>query len=205
MPFDTEQEEFWAGEFGDDYIERNRSAALLASNCHWFGWALSHTRNVESVLELGANIGMNLRALRTLLGDARLDAVEINESAAAELRALDYGDVQVGSLLDLDLRHTHDLVFTKTVLIHVAPDRLPDAYDVIARAARRYVLLAEYYNPSPVEVTYRGHEHRLFKRDYAGEFLDRHPDFQLVDYAFSYRSDPVFPQDDITWFLLERR
>jgi spore coat polysaccharide biosynthesis protein SpsF len=27
----------------------------------------------------------------------------------------------------------------------------------------------------------------------------------LVDYGFAYHRDPNFPQDDITWFLLEKR
>jgi len=27
---------------------------------------------------------------------------------------------------------------------------------------------------------------------------------QLVDYGFAYRRDPNFPQDDITWFLMEK-
>ena len=46
---------------------------------------------------------------------------------------------------------------------------------------------------------------RLFKRDFAGEILDRHADLQLVDYGFAYRRNPQFPQDDITWFLMEKR
>ena len=45
----------------------------------------------------------------------------------------------------------------------------------------------------------------LFKRDFAGEIMDRHPQLQLVDYGFAYRRDPNFPQDDITWFLMEKR
>ena len=39
----------------------------------------------------------------------------------------------------------------------------------------------------------------------AGEILDRYPSLQLVDYGFAYRRDPNFPQDDITWFLMEKR
>ena len=42
-------------------------------------------------------------------------------------------------------------------------------------------------------------------RDFAGEIMDRHPQLQLVDYGFAYRRDPNFPQDDITWFLMEKR
>ena len=65
-------------------------------------------------------------------------------------------------------------------------------------------MIAEYYNPSPTAISYRGHEDRLFKRDFAGEFLDRHQEFSLVDYGFAYRRDAQFPQDDITWFLMEK-
>jgi spore coat polysaccharide biosynthesis protein SpsF len=35
--------------------------------------------------------------------------------------------------------------------------------------------------------------------------MERHPSMQLVDYGFAYRRDPNFPQDDITWFLMEKR
>jgi hypothetical protein len=34
--------------------------------------------------------------------------------------------------------------------------------------------------------------------------LDRYPDLDLVDYGFVYHRDPLFPQDDMTWFLLQR-
>jgi spore coat polysaccharide biosynthesis protein SpsF len=56
-----------------------------------------------------------------------------------------------------------------------------------------------------VEVPYRGNSGKLFKRDFAGEMLDRYSDLQLLDYGFGYHRDPQFPVDDITWFLLEKR
>ena len=40
--YKTEQEEFWAGEFGDHYIERNMNKDLLASNCAFFTKVFSH-------------------------------------------------------------------------------------------------------------------------------------------------------------------
>jgi len=67
------------------------------------------------------------------------------------------------------------------------------------------VLIAEYYNPSPMEIPYRGHSNKMFKRDFAGELMTRHPNMTLVDYGFLYRRDPNWPQDDITWFLMEKR
>ena len=48
------------------------------------------------------------------------------------------------------------------------------------------------------------HQGKLFKRDFAGEFLDRFADVRLVDYGFAYHRDPNFQQDDISWFLLEK-
>ena len=91
------------------------------------------------------------------------------------------------------------------VLIHINPDRLLDVYDLLHACTSRYLLISEYYNPKPVEVTYRGHSGRLFKRDFAGEILDRFPDVSLVDYGFSYHRDSNFPQDDMNWFLMEKR
>ena len=93
----------------------------------------------------------------------------------------------------------------KGVLIHLTPETLPAVYDTIHRASARFILLAEYYNPTPISIPYRGHSDRLFKRDFAGEFLDRHADVKLRDYGFVYHRDPAFPQDDITWFLLEKQ
>jgi hypothetical protein len=56
-----------------------------------------------------------------------------------------------------------------------------------------------------VAIDYRGHRERLFKRDFAGDILDRHGDLHLVDYGFVYHRDPNYPKDDLTWFLLEKR
>ena len=78
-------------------------------------------------------------------------------------------------------------------------------YDKLAAASGKYLLLAESFNPTPMAISYRGHTNRLFKRDFAGEILDCHPEMQLMDYGFAYRRDPNFPQDDITWFLMEKR
>lgn len=44
---------------------------------------------------------------------------------------------------------------------------------------------------------------KLFKRDFAGEIMSRHKDFELVDYGFVYHG-ASFPQDDVNWFLLRK-
>lgn len=203
--FVTEQESFWAGEFGDSYTKRNIGAQWVASNLSLFSKALSKTENIRSILELGANLGLNLRALRQLLPQAKLSAVEINARAVAELKQLGGIAVHHKSILDFQPRKLSDLVLIKGVLIHLNPDKLPEVYDLLHAASARYICLAEYYNPSPVAIPYRGHTDRLFKRDFTGELMNRHPDLRLIDYGFVYHGDPNYPQDDITWFLLEKR
>jgi len=206
LPYKTEQEAFWAGEFGNEYIGRNKGSELLASNLALFSKALSHADRIASCIEFGANIGMNLRALQLLYPEQEQHAVEINPEAAGELgKIIPPANIYQASILDFTPTRTWDLVLIKGVLIHINPDWLSQAYERLYRAVGRYLLVCEYYNPTPVAISYRGHSDRLFKRDFCGEFLDHYPDCHLVDYGFAYRRDPCFPQDDITWFLIGKR
>jgi spore coat polysaccharide biosynthesis protein SpsF len=201
----TDQEAFWAGEFGTEYSLRNRGDALLASNLHFFSTALRSARGLASCIEFGANIGMNLRALRALYPAQAQQAVEINADAARELsEVLPHAGVFQGAIEEFKPDRRWDLALIKGVLIHIRPESLPGVYDVLHRSTGRYLLVCEDYNPTPVAIPYRGHDDRLFKRDFCGELLDRYADLALLDYGFAYRRDPNFPQDDITWFLLER-
>ncbi len=200
----TEQEAFWSGAFGDDYVERNRGAALLASRTHLFSNALKRAGGVSSAVEFGPNVGINLVALRHLLPEIDLAAIEINARAVEVLNALDGVEVHHGSILERHVTRRFDLAFCSGVLIHINPDALATVYDNLHAAASRLILVSEYYNPSPVTIPYRGHGERLFKRDFAGEMLDRFPDLRLIDYGFQYHRDPAFPADDVTWFLMEK-
>jgi len=136
---------------------------------------------------------MNLKALQLLYPGIGLRGVEINPDAARILRTL-IGDENVyeGSICDCPVEGKVDLSLSKGVLIHINPDRLFVVYEKLYQASKRFILVCEYYNPSPVEVLYRGHSDRLFKRDFAGEILDKYSDLSLIDYGFSYRRDPVF-------------
>ena len=202
----TEQEDFWENEFGNEYAQRNRGHHWVAANRSLFANIFSHTKDVQTVLELGSNIGLNLMAIGSLLPRTELHAVEINQSAVAELtESLPKAIVHHNSILEFEPEMVWDFVFTKGVLIHINPTKLPQVYDLMYRCSKRYLLVSEYYNPTPVEVDYRGHQGRLFKRDFAGELLDRFDNLALLDYGFVYHRDSNFPQDDMNWFLLEKR
>jgi len=204
--YKTDQEIFWAGAFGNEYIGRNSDIQLLASNLNFFTKALSQAGKISSCLELGANIGMNLKALQLLYPGIELRGAEINPDAAKLLSGL-IGEksVYLGSIFDYPISSQVDISLIKGVLIHINPDMLNVVYEKLYQASNRFILVCEYYNPSPVTISYRGHAERLFKRDFAGEMLEKYSDLRLVDYGFSYHRDTAFPQDDITWFLMEKR
>ena len=86
MNYTTEQEAFWAGKFGTDYIARNKGKKLLASNLNFFTKALNQAYKLDSCIEFGANIGMNLKALNLLFPHLQLEGIEINKDAREYLK-----------------------------------------------------------------------------------------------------------------------
>ena len=200
----SSQESFWAGSFGDDYSLRNKEEGIIASNIALFSRILARTNKVNSIIEFGANIGLNLIAINKLLPKADLTAVEINESACKSLEDLGFVKVYCQSIFEFEVDQKRDFTFSKGVLIHINPSLLKKAYEILYHASKRYICICEYYNPTPLEVTYRGYEGKLFKRDFSGEMMGIFQDLKLIDYGFVYHRDPCFPQDDITWFLMEK-
>ncbi len=205
MSFKTKQEEFWAGDFGNEYIERNTLEDLVPARISLFSEILSNTNNVNSFIEFGANIGANLTALKQLSPNAEFTALELNSKAVDVLESYGWIDKIIhGSFLDGQGSDLADMSFTSGVLIHLNPDMLDKAYENLYKTSRKYIMVCEYYNPSPVTINYRGNEEYLFKRDFAGEMLDKYPDLKLVDYGFKYKRDPNYFYDDLTWFLMEK-
>lgn len=206
MTYATEQETFWAGEFGDDYINRNsHNGDYDPTNLALFSKIISNTRNIESIVELGANVGLNLKALNKLLPDVKLTGIEINKSAVEQLKKIPNTRAVNESLLELKTKEKYSLALIKGVLIHINPNQLDTAYKALYDLSNDYICVIEYYNPSPVEIGYRGHQGKLFKRDFAGEIMEKYPDLSLVDYGFLYNKDNNYKYDDSTWFLLKKQ
>ncbi len=84
--YKTEQERFWAGNFGNDYTKRNEKDLSITNNIALFATILSRTNHISSLIEFGAGTGLNLRAIKQLLPAIELSAVEINPTAVAGLK-----------------------------------------------------------------------------------------------------------------------
>jgi pseudaminic acid biosynthesis-associated methylase len=194
------QEALWRGGFGKAYTER-QCLNLLGTRV-FFRRALKEAdcTNLRA-LEFGANVGTNLLALRRMYEDSWLSGVEINESAFGELQLV-ANEAYLDSILDFEPRKNWNLVLSKGLLIHVAPENLVKAYRALYECSRRYILIAEYYSPRVENVEYRGKRGALWRGPHAEQMLDLFP-LKVLDYGFWWRKDK-YPQDDLTWFLMER-
>ena len=207
---DTRQLQLWKSAFGAEYAGRPGnaiSAETLRRLMRDWGRMLSHavTPRPASALEVGCNIGRNLVALRGFIGD--IHAVEPNAEAVRLARAnpaLEGVDIREGDAFALPYAdESIDLVFTSGVLIHVAPEDLARAVREIVRVARHYVLCVEYFSHEPQQVTYRGKEGYLFKRDFGKFYLEQYPALRVVDYGFLWQ--PLDSSDDSHWWLFAKR
>jgi pseudaminic acid biosynthesis-associated methylase len=169
----TEQEQFWQGEFGRSYTERNADLNWRARIPFWRD--IIDLTKPRSVLEAGCNIGSNLKAIRNINPMIALWGCDINQVAIEE--AGDAGlSVVNASLFDLKKEwpeYGFDLVATVGVLIHVAPEDLGRAVDSIISVSNRYVLAVEYADETEVEVNYRGHAQRLWRRPFGKLYQER--------------------------------
>ena len=205
MNFNTEQEKFWSKEFGNNYLERNKIENILPSKINLFSEIFQNMTCVNSFLEFGPNIGINLLAIKKLFPEATLNAVEINYKAFDILKNSNIcKNLWHDSILNFSQQNIVDFSFTSGVLIHIDPEYLHKAYNTLYKSSRKYILICEYYNPTPVVLEYRGHKNKLFKRDFAGDLIEKYPDLSLINYGFKYKKDNKFPLDDVTWFLLKK-
>lgn len=202
--------EFWRGPFGDSYSERN--VGRVQQNKEFFERVLPQKLrkgnkpqyDLRRVIELGCGTGENLAALRRINPNLTLWGVEINKVAADRVTC---GSVIRASALDFKMPlipSRFDLSISKGWLIHVPPDDLPRAYQRLYEASAKYMLIAEYHNPVPIEVEYRGHAGKLWKRDFAAEFMEAHP-VKVVDYGFAWKHAETGAQDDLVWTLFRRK
>ena len=201
----TEQEKFWQGNFGDDYIHRNKNKFLIKNNFFLFKKIFSKFFKIKSLIEFGPNIGLNIIALKKIFKLNFITAVEINKKACSQIERIKKINIINDSIINFSSKKKYDLVLVKGVLIHINPNKLKKVYNTIYKSCKSagYILFAEYYSPRPTMMIYRGKRNKLFKRDFAGEFVSLFKKTKIVKYGFAYHKDK-HPQDDLNWFLIKK-
>lgn len=200
------QEKFWAETYAKDYIAKNSEFDATGGVVGWRRM-LNKAEPTPRILECGCNIGRNLGFLSVLRPQSSLSVIEISKPAfdyVTEKYQLD--EAFNGSILEADLApESFDLVFTIGVLIHIHPDQLPQTMQKMFDLSRRYILVGEYFNRTPIMIEYQGGQDKLFKSDFGKTFVSNH-NVEVVDYGFLWGHE--FDKagfDDITWWLFEKK
>jgi pseudaminic acid biosynthesis-associated methylase len=158
-------EAFWAGEFGNEYVDRNR--------VDWHARLPFWESAVQfcqpgTVLEVGCNAGWNLLAIHEVAPRAELSGIDINGKAAEEARQAGIDAMCIAAIPGCQSHgpEAFDLVFTAGVLIHVPPEDLKATMQAIVDVSAKYVIAVEYEAEKEEEVEYRGHAGKLWKRPF---------------------------------------
>ena len=189
--------EFWEGSFGNDYVDRNR--VDWAKRVPF--WRSLIPDDVTTILEVGCNIGGNLKAIRAAV-DIKPVGVDVNEKALLEAACAGF-EVHRMPGHEVSCRlgtGVFDLVFTAGVLIHVPPEDLEQTMRAIVQASRKYVIAVEYAHPMETEVEYRGHSGKLWKRPFGRMYEALGLELQWFGFA-----GPDKGFDNCAAWLLEKR
>jgi pseudaminic acid biosynthesis-associated methylase len=184
------QEQEWCGKIGADYTDRSMLSAeeldslylrlLGITRADLNQQFLEHLPRSLQILEVGCNIGMQLRHLQNL-GFWNLQGIELQQYALNRL-CVERVETRQGSATDLPYPDkSFDLVFTSGVLIHIHPYYLGRVMSEIKRCTRRYIWGFEYFSETLQEVTWRKWEDMLWSADYAALFLNQFPGLTLLN------------------------
>lgn len=209
----TQQENFWTGDFGREYTDRNSRHLNEWNDFYRRTWGqsklemnadfLSDLPREARILEVGCNTGMQLRGLQEA-GFSQLYGVEVQPYAVERAKEFtQHVNVLEGSGFDLPFRDDFfDLVCTNGVLIHIAPEDLPRLMAEMVRCSRRYIWGFEYYAPETTAINYRGNEGFAWKSNFAQLFLDHFPELRLVKQRlYPYVLDAERGNQDVMYLL----
>lgn len=203
--YPTRELNVWTSEFGKAYTDRNPIDvdAMDRELGEWCGCGrksdlfrqfLPLERIASgSVLEVGSNVGVQLKILQTVNPGLTLNGLEPMKYALEKGQAY-YPDIKFvhGTAFKIPYEdNSFDVVMTNTVLIHIHPDDLPKALSEIHRVARRYIHFHEYYADTLTAVHYQGESGLMWKTNFMRRYLDLFDDLTEVDVRYLHYKDVV--------------
>ncbi len=193
-------EQLWRSDFGNAYVDRNIDAG---GNRGPFWRNILERFPARRVLEVGCNVGANLRWIAESVAPQEIFGVDIN------LKALDILHQRYPTIngiyspaRELPFRDGwFDFVFTMGVLIHQPDSTLPLVMAEIVRCSSRFIFCGEYFSETRTEVFYREQDRALIKRDFGRIYQELFPQLRLHDNGFLSR---VEGWDDVTYWVFEK-
>jgi len=180
---------FWQRHWGEAISDAELPGYARSTDLKkWFARQLVEGLKPSSVLELGCNVGANLREIHALDPSIKLHGIELNQ------RAIDYGSAKVvpggatliqGSMADtMQLAATHglgevDVVFTSAAAMHCDDNIFAKAKEAALVLAKNAIVHMEFNAWSPADLQNM--------RNWRSSFLS---DRWIRDYPGEYRGHP---------------
>jgi pseudaminic acid biosynthesis-associated methylase len=196
----TKQENFWSGDFGKEYSDRNSWSIEEYDQFYVTEWGTSRTQMNEEfighlpkdikILEVGCNIGMQLRLLQKM-SFTNLYGIELQHYAVEKAKTLTENiNIIQGSGFDIPFKDGYfDIVVTNGVLIHIAPEDYDKIMSEMVRCSKKFIWGFEYFAPEITNINYRGNEGFLWKADFGKIFSQKFPVLKEVkrkNYKYTY-------------------
>ena len=202
----TSQEDFWTTKITKSYADDNKTFDFDIGVVAWERMLLKADKGkISSYLDCGSNIGRNLTFLKRALPTSTANIVELAKEPYEKcLRDFQISKSFLGPIKEATFDQKFDIVFTSGVLIHVNPSDLLASMSRMYEMSDKYILIAEYFNRTPVMINYRGEDDKLFKCDFGKLFLDNFSS-RVLDYGFLWGNEfDCAGFDDMTYWLFEK-
>lgn len=183
MDDDSSQARTWIEEPGKRYTDRNPHSVEDLEDLRTEQYGVTQTELYEAVLggvdrdsrvlEVGTNVGVQLRCLRRM-GFENLYGFDVQEYAISKCREYD-PDVHafVADATSIPVKDEQfDLVFTNGVLLTMPPNVVRDVMAEVVRCSRRYVLGQEFHADEYTRIDSDHEEQLYWKADFCDLYQD---------------------------------
>lgn len=111
-------------------------------------------KEFDSVLEIGAQWGENLFALREKFPDKKLVGIDIDRETTEGAIKITGLDLRYGDAFEMNFeKDEFDVVFTYALFCMIPPERVRFLLTEIIRIAKKYIILIEFETKSKIGIT----------------------------------------------------
>lgn len=203
------QENHWAGNRGNRYIDRNQPDTDPQIERFWYE-CLKPIPAGSSLIEFGSSIGINLLPINEIRPDIKLSAVEINEKAVSVIKeTLPHIRIFNENIVLFKPEEQWDVTLIKGVLIHVTDDlKYEKVLENIDHISKKFVIICDHIADTPTWVEYEGRGDLWKIRKFPIDFVQRYKHWQIIDTGFFTRNVESKCLDDsmrdVRYYTLKR-
>lgn len=186
----NEQQKFWTGDWGFIYTSTHgeyKNAYFLwerGTGMKMLDFFKKFWKDLPkdiSILEMGCNAGPNGFLLREL-GFNNYNGFDIQHAAIDQANKFHPdGKFTVSTLEEYTTEEKYDMVFTSTVLMHLAPENIDKGIESVYNASKKYIFGREFMGDTDDDgIGHSRQQGMVWARDNKRRFMDKYPNLKLL-------------------------